>query len=95
MEIDSVETQAHEKTRGLARNRGFSLHAGVAVPANDRRRLERLCWYVGRPPVASERLSELTDGRLLYELRHRWRDGTTHVAFEPVMSKNSAAAENG
>lgn len=44
------------------------LHAGVAVPANDRRRLERLCWYVGRPPVASERLSELTDGRLLYEL---------------------------
>jgi len=34
--------------------------------------------------VASERLSELTDGHLLYELRHRWRDGTTHVAFEPL-----------
>jgi hypothetical protein len=26
----------------------------------------------------------LDDGRLLYELRHRWRDGTTHVAFEPL-----------
>jgi hypothetical protein len=25
----------------------------------------------------------MDDGRLLYELRHRWRDGTTHVAFEP------------
>jgi len=24
------------------------------------------------------------DGRILYRLRHRWRDGTTHVVFEPV-----------
>ncbi len=84
VEIHCDETHANEKTTGLARNNGFSLHAGVAVPANDRRRLERLCRYVGRPPVASERLSELADGRLLYELRHRWRDGTTHVAFEPL-----------
>ena len=84
VEIQPDESQAHEKTPGLARNNGFSLHAGVAVPASDRRRLERLCRYVGRPPVASERLSELADGRLLYELRHRWRDGTTHVAFEPL-----------
>ncbi len=53
-------------------------------PANDRHRLERLCRYVGRPPVATQRLSKMDDGRLLYELRHRWRDGTTHVAFEPL-----------
>ena len=84
VEIQPDEMQAQEKTPGLARSNGFSLHAGVAVPANDRQRLERLCRYVGRPPVASERLSELADGRLLYELRHRWRDGTTHVAFEPL-----------
>ena len=45
---------------------------------------ERLCRYVGRPPVATERLSGLPDGRLLYRLRHRWRDGTTHVVFEPL-----------
>jgi hypothetical protein len=84
VEIEPDERAAHEQTPGLARRNGFSLHAGVAVPANDRQRLERLCRYVGRPPVASERLSELADGRLLYELRHRWRDGTTHVAFEPL-----------
>jgi len=30
VEIDSVETQAHEEARGLARSRGFRLHAGVA-----------------------------------------------------------------
>ena len=26
----------------------------------------------------------LPDGRVLYELRHRWRDGTTHVGFLPL-----------
>ncbi|MDH3213289.1 MAG: transposase [Myxococcales bacterium] len=62
---------------------GVSLHANVAVPARDRQRLERLCRYVARPPVATERLSRLEDGRLLYRLKHRWRDGTTHVVFEP------------
>jgi hypothetical protein len=61
---------------------GVSLHANVAVPARDRQRLERLCRYVARPPVATERLSQLEDGRLLYRLKHRWRDGTTHVVFE-------------
>jgi len=45
---------------------------------------ENLCRYVARPAVATERLSRLPDGRLLYRLRHRWRDGTTHVAFEPL-----------
>ena len=33
---------------------------------------------------ATERLSLLADGRLLYRLKHRWRDGTTHVIFEPL-----------
>jgi hypothetical protein len=63
---------------------GVSLHAGVAVPARDRRRLERRCRYVARPPIASERLSAQDDGRLLYRLKRRWRDGTTHFVFEPV-----------
>lgn len=62
---------------------GVSIHANVAVPARDRRRLERLCRYGARPPVATERLSRLDDGRLLYRLKHRWRDGTTHVVFTP------------
>jgi hypothetical protein len=62
---------------------GFTLHADVAVPARDRRRLERLCRYVARPPVATDRLERLPDGRLLYHLRHRWRDGTRQIVFEP------------
>ena len=42
----------------------------------------RLSRYACRPPVAAERLSVLPDGRLLYRLKRRWRDGTTHVIFE-------------
>jgi hypothetical protein len=34
--------------------------------------------------IATERLSLLPDGRLLYRLKRRWRDGTSHVIFEPL-----------
>jgi hypothetical protein len=80
--IDPDELPALEGER-CASMSGVSLHANVAVPARDRQRLERLCRYVARPPVATERLSRLEDDRLLYRLKHRWRDGTTHVVFEP------------
>jgi hypothetical protein len=62
---------------------GVSLHANVAVPARDRKRLERLCRYVARPPVSTARLAAQSDGLLRYRLKRRWRDGTTHVVFEP------------
>lgn len=62
---------------------GVSLHANVAIAARDRHRLERLCRYVARPPVATGRLSKLADGRLLYQLKRRWRDGTTAILFTP------------
>jgi hypothetical protein len=61
---------------------GMSLHAAVAVPARDRRRLERLCRYVARPPLANERLEALPDGRLALRLKIRWRDGTSHIVME-------------
>lgn len=61
---------------------GMSLHADVAVPARDRRRLERLCRYVARPPLAHDRLEVRPDGRLALRLRTRWRDGTTHILTE-------------
>jgi hypothetical protein len=71
---------------------GFSVHAGVRVPARDRLRLERLARYAGRPPLAAERLSLLPDGRLLYRLKRRWRDGTTHVIYEPLELMERLAA---
>jgi hypothetical protein len=62
---------------------GFSLNAAVRLPAFARERLEKLCRYAARPPIAEERLSLLPDGRVSYALKKRWRDGTTHVVLEP------------
>ena len=46
--------------------------------------LERLCRYVMRPAVATKRLSMTRNGQLRYELKTPWRNGTTHVIFEPL-----------
>jgi Putative transposase len=67
-----------------ARNDGFDLHANVVAPAGDRGRLERLCRYALRPPIAQERLSFAGDGQVCLQLRRRWSDGTTHLLFDPV-----------
>ena len=45
---------------------GFSIHADVAIRAGDRERLEKLCRYVARGPVANERVRELGGGRYAY-----------------------------
>jgi hypothetical protein len=66
----------------VPRHGGMSLHADVAVPARDRRRLERLVRYVARPPLAGDRLEALPDGTLALRLKTRWRDGTTHILME-------------
>jgi hypothetical protein len=71
---------------------GFSVHAGVCVPARDRARLERLLRYAARPPLSNERLSLLPDGRLLYRLKRRWSDGTTRVIYEPMELMERLAA---
>jgi hypothetical protein len=80
-EEDGVEPGASIPPR-CVRQGGMSLHADVAVPAHDRRRLERLCRYVARPPLALDRLEATSDGRLSYRLKTPWRDGTTHVVME-------------
>jgi hypothetical protein len=62
---------------------GFDLHAEVAVPAHDRKRLEQLCRYAARPALSAERLTETSSGKLAVELKRPWSDGTTHVLFSP------------
>lgn len=68
----------------IARSRGYDLHANVCVPACDRVRLERLCRYALRPPVAQDRLRLTPEGQVVLELRHPWADGTTHLSFDPL-----------
>lgn len=63
---------------------GFSLHAGVAARADERQKLERLCRYISRPTVSEKRLSLTPNGNIRYQLKTPYRDGTTHVIFEPL-----------
>jgi Putative transposase len=63
---------------------GFSLHAGVASKTRDRKKLERLCRYIARPAVSEERLALIFQGKVQYELKTPYRNGTTHVLFEPL-----------
>lgn len=63
---------------------GFSLHAGVAARAEQRDKLERLCRYISRPAVSEKRLSLTNSGLVRYQLKTPYRDGTTHIFFEPL-----------
>jgi hypothetical protein len=89
IDVESLEVLAGQRCASVS---GVSVHANVCVPAQDRLPLERLCRYCARPPVATERLSLLPDGRLLYRVKHPWRDGTTHVLFEPLELVEKLAA---
>jgi hypothetical protein len=62
---------------------GFSIHANTAVEANEKDRLEKLCRYVTRPPIAEMRLQESKDGGIIYRFKKPWSDGTQAVYFTP------------
>jgi putative transposase len=52
---------------------GFNVYAGDAIDGRDRKRIERMCRYLARPPIAMERLIEAGED-LRYELKKVWRD---------------------
>ena len=68
----------------VAKEAGFSLHAGVSTEIHQRDRLERLCRYITRPAVSEKRLAITSNGNVRYQLKTPYRDGTTHVIFEPL-----------
>ena len=65
-----------------ARVDGFDLECTTVVRGDDRERLEHLCKYLLRPPLADRRLRLLDDGRVALELKTPWRDGTKWLTFE-------------
>jgi len=68
----------------VAKEAGFSLHAGIAAQARERDKLERLCRYISRPAVSEKRLSLTSAGNIRYQLKTPYSDGTTHVIFNPL-----------
>jgi hypothetical protein len=69
---------------GAARAGGFSLHAGINIQPGQRAKLERLCRYVSRPPVVTERLAMTSSGQVRCQLKTPYRDGITHIVMEPL-----------
>ena len=63
--------------------KGFSLNAEVAVRKNNRQKLEKLCRYILRGPISTERLHKLPNGDLLYRLKKTWPNGATHIRLTP------------
>lgn len=60
------------------------MHAGVDIAPHEREKLERLCRYVSRPPVAVDRMALTASGQVRYTLKTPYRDGTTHIVLEPL-----------
>jgi len=85
---------AHVTSRGprQAQLDGFDLHANVWVPPHDRARLEQLARYLLRPPLAQDRVHLRANGRVLVTLKTLWRDGTSHLLFEPIEFPEKLAA---
>ena len=88
----STVRDAPRKGRRQARLGGFDLHANTSVRAKNRPKLERLCRYLLRPPVAEDRLSLAPDGSVLVRLKTPWRDGTSHIALQPLELLEKLAA---
>ncbi len=83
--LQTIPAQAEEddRFRQVGKVDGFSLHAAVSTQAHECKKMERICRYIARPAVAEPRLSLTTSGNVRYELKAPYRNGTTHVVFEP------------
>ena len=66
-----------------ARVDGFDLECTTVVRGDDRERLEHLCKYVLRPPLADRRLRLLDTGEVALELKRPWSDGTQWITMSP------------
>jgi len=64
--------------------RGFNLHGKTRLDGQDRQQLEKLCRYIARPPIAQERLHILEDGRVRYDMKRTFKDGTKAIVLSPL-----------
>jgi len=66
------------------RPRAVNIHVGPAIDGRDRKRLERLCRTMARPPVCQERLAVTESGQVVVRFKHAWRNGAHAVVLDPL-----------
>lgn len=67
----------------LVRGFGMQLHAAVTVDGRDRKRLERVCRYLLRPPFALDAVQRTADGRVRVHFKKPNRFGATYAQMSP------------
>lgn len=91
--LKTVPENDHNSDHGLvAKNSGFSLHAGVAMAGTERKKIEKLCRYIARPLIALDRLKQNASGQIVYSLKKPYSDGTTHIVMQPLELLEKIAA---
>jgi hypothetical protein len=80
-EMDPENKNADREARTVL---GYNMHASIPIEAHDRRGLEKLLRYMGRPPLSEERLKLAPDGRIIVKLKTAWSDGTQSVILTPL-----------
>jgi hypothetical protein len=76
---------ANPFSRLKARIDQFDLDASTEVSHRRRDRLEPLCRYLLRPPLADRRLRLMDDGLIALELKRPWSNGTTWLTMTPTI----------
>ncbi len=69
MTLQTLPAGDQGQTHAAGNVGGFSLHAGVAIRANQRNKRERLCRYIARPALSEHRLSLTAAGKVRYQLK--------------------------
>nr|WP_238526886.1 transposase [Glaciecola nitratireducens] len=82
--LQTLTASSEGKYGQVSNTSGFSLHTGVFANADEPEKLERLCRYTSRPEISEQRLSKTDHGKVRYELKTPYRDGTKHVFFDPI-----------
>ena len=75
-----------------AADMGFTLHAATLAKRDDRRGCEALARYILRPPLAQERLSLLSGGRVRLGLKRAFSDGTIAIEMDGLAFLGRLAA---
>ena len=70
----------------------LSLRVEVFADSHETDKLERLCRYISRSAISEQRLSLTDSGKVRYEIKTPYSNGTTHVFFEPLDFMGKLAA---
>ncbi|MFO7565572.1 MAG: transposase [Enhygromyxa sp.] len=75
--------EADSPDEALADFGGVNIHVGPVIDGRDRKRLERLCRCMARPPVCQERLAVTESGQVVVRFKNAWRNGA-HAVGQPT-----------